>query len=259
MRSAVRMTGAAKKTVGRLQVEIGKACAEYMDKAMMNLTCKRLQVDEIWAFCYAKAKNVPEEMKGTPGVGDVWTWVAIDPDTKLIPSYYVGKRDASDAYLFIHDVAKRLKSRIQLTSDGLKSYISAVEDAFGSEIDYAQLIKLYGNELHGGEVRYSPAVCIGAKKHCVSGTPDKAHVSTSHVERSNLTMRMQMRRFTRLTNAFSKKVENHEHAVALHFMHYNFCRIHQTLRVTPAMEAGISDHVWSLTEIAALMDKKQTV
>lgn len=259
MRSAVRMTGFAKRTVFRFQREIGEACAKYHDKVMMNLPCKRLQVDEIWAFCYAKAKNVPPHLKGSPGVGDVWTWVAIDPDSKLIPSYHVGKRDATDAYYFIHDAAKRLKNRIQLTSDGLKAYVNAVEDAFGSEIDFAQLVKLYGNEPHGGEVRYSPAVCVGAQKNNISGNPDKAHISTSHVERSNLTMRMNMRRFTRLTNAFSKKVENHEHAVALHFMHYNFCRIHQTLRVTPAMEAGISDHVWSLTEIAALMEEKQTV
>jgi IS1 family transposase len=257
LRSTVRMTGAAKRTVARLQVEIGEACAKFHDKFMVNLPCKRIQVDEIWAFTYCKQANIPEALKGLDSVGDTWTWVAIDPDSKLIPSWYVGKRDASAAYFFIHDLQKRLASRVQLTSDGLKAYLEAVEDAFGAEVDYAMLIKLYGNEGLGAhpttEVRYSPPVCIGAKKTGIIGNPNPHFVSTSHVERQNLTMRMSSRRFTRLTNAFSKKFENHKHAVALHFTHYNFCRIHQTLRVTPAMAAGISDHVWELSELVALL------
>jgi IS1 family transposase len=254
MRSTVRMTGAAKKTVSRLLVEIGMACADYQDKAMVNLPCRKLQVDEIWAFCYCKEKNAPEHLKGKRGIGDVWTWVAICADTKLIPAWFTGDRSAGSAYHFMHNLAKRLKDRVQLTSDGHRAYLSAVESAFGCNIDYAQLIKLYGQGQSEGEVRYSPAECIGTRRGVVSGNPNPRHISTSFAERQNLTMRMQMRRFTRLTNAFSKKFENHCHAIALYAMHYNFCRIHQTLRVTPAMEAGVADHVWSLEEIAALLD-----
>jgi len=254
MRSTSRLTGAAKKTVERMLVTAGKACAEYMDKAMRNLNCKLLQVDEVWSFTYAKQKNVPASMKGSDEVGDTWTWIAIDSKSKLIPCWHIGKRNATDAYQFINDLAPRLAGRVQLTSDGLKAYVEAVEGAFGADIDYAQLIKLYGNEIPNGEVRYSPAPCVGARKKNISGTPDKALISTSHVERQNLTVRMSNRRFTRLTNAFSKKLENHKHAAAINFMHYNFCRIHQTLRVTPAMEAGIADHVWGLEEIVALLN-----
>ena len=253
IRSTVRMTGTAKKTVLRLLVEIGQACEDYHDKVMRNLPCKLIECDEIWSFVYAKAKNVPKDLKGN-GVGDVWTWVALDPVSKIIPSWHVGSRSAEDAYWFIHDLKDRLKHRVQLTTDGHKPYLEAVEDAFGADIDYAMLIKLYGNETPAPEVRYSPAVCIGARKRRISGNPVKELISTSRVERQNLTMRMGMRRFTRLTNAFSKKLRNHCAAIALHFMHYNFCRIHQSLRVTPAMEAGLSDHVWSLEEVAALLD-----
>lgn len=242
IRATVRMTGAAKNTVVKLLCDLGRACSEYQDKAFRNLKCKRIQCDEIWSFCYAKDKNVPDSMKGK-GTGSVWTWTALCPDTKLIPCWFVGDRSAGSAYHFMHDLAARLANRIQLTSDGYRPYIQAVEDAFGSEIDYAMLQKIYGNETQKpGEIRYSPAQCMGARKAVISGMPDKKHVSTSHTERQNLSMRMGMRRFTRLTNAFSKKLENHEHACALYFMHYNFCRIHQTLRVTPAgMESGIDN------------------
>src|SRR5204863_7085918 len=221
-------------------------------KVFRNLTCKHIQCDEIWSFIGAKEKNASPEQKES-GWGDVWTWTALDAETKLVPCWFVGTRDGGAAYHFIHDLAGRLAHRVQLTTDGHKAYLDAVEDAFGMEIDYAQLIKIYGNVPEQGEVRYSPAVCMGTRVAKISGKPDYAHVSTSYVERQNLTMRMGMRRFTRLTNAFSKKLENLDHAIALHYMHYNFCRIHQTLRVTPAMEAGVSDHVWSIEEIIDLL------
>jgi IS1 family transposase len=247
------MTGFAKKTVARLQVEIGEACAGFHDRIMRNLSCKLLQVDEVWSFTYCKAKRIPEHLRDSVDIGDTWTWVALDSQSKLVPAWHVGKRNAEDAYWFVHDLKGRLKHRVQLTSDGHKPYLAAVEDAFGCEIDYAMLVKLYGNEPLQPETRYSPPVCIGTRKTRIAGSPAVNLISTSHVERQNLTIRMQSRRFTRLTNGFSKKLENHKHAVALHFMHYNFCRIHQTLRCTPAMEAGISDHVWSLEEIACLL------
>lgn len=257
LRSTVRMTGIHRTTIQKLLAELGKACSEYQDRTLRNLTCKRVQCDEVWSFVYAKEKNVPDEMKGH-GVGDVWTWLALCPDTKLVPCWYVGNRDAISAHHFMHDLAGRLAHRVQLTTDGLRTYLQATEDAFGGDIDYAMLVKIYGTQVGPGaqtaEVRYSPAQCMGARKAVICGQPDYAHVSTSHAERQNLTMRMSMRRFTRLTNAFSKKIENHEHAIALHYMYYNFARIHMTLRVTPAMEAGISDHVWSLQEIVALID-----
>jgi len=252
MRAVSRMTGVSRNTIDKLLCDLGAACSEYQDKAFVNLPCKRIQCDEIWSFVHSKEKNTSEEMK-KKGAGDVWTWVALCPDTKLVPTWFVGNRDAGCAYHFMHDLADRLSSRVQLTTDGHRAYLNAVEDAFGAEIDYAMLVKIYGNTPEGGEVRYSPAVCMGAKKAVITGKPDFAHVSTSHVERQNLTMRMSMRRFTRLTNGFSKKVENHEHMLALHYMYYNFARIHQSLRVTPAMEAGISDHVWELDEIIALL------
>jgi IS1 family transposase len=252
VRSTVRMTGVAKDTVLKLLARIGQVCAEYQDKTLRNLTCKRIQCDEIWQFCYAKEKNVPEELRGKFGYGDVWTWVAIDADTKLIASFTLGTRGAQTAKRFMDDLASRLANRVQLTTDGHRVYLQAVEDAFGSNIDYAMLVKLYGTNSEP-ETRYSPAQCIGAMASTVTGRPDARHISTSYVERQNLTMRMSMRRFTRLTNGFSKKIENHQHALALYFMYYNFCRVHQTLRVTPAMEAGISDHVWNLSELVGLL------
>ena len=234
MRSTVRMTGAAKKTVARFQVEIGQACAAYHDKHMRNLRCKLIEVDEVWTFTKYKQANVPAGLKGEPGIGDTWTWIALDANTKLIPAWHVGNRGAEDAYQFINDLKGRLANRVQLTSDGHRPYLQAVEDAFGADIDYGVLFKIYGKELLKGESRYSPPACIGARKRKITGKPDRKLISTSYVERQNLTLRMNNRRFTRLTNAFSKKIENHKHSVALHFMHYNFCRIHQTLRVTPA-------------------------
>jgi IS1 family transposase len=252
LRATSRMTGASKVTILRLLEAIGPACADYQDKALRNLSCKRIQCDEIWQFCYAKDKNVPADKRGTFGYGDVWTWVAIDADTKLVPTFAVGTRGAATAKHFMDDLASRLANRVQLTTDGHRVYVQAVEDAFGSEIDYSMLVKMYGED-GGGETRYSPAQCIGCREIPVIGRPDPKHISTSFVERQNLTMRMQMRRFTRLTNGFSKKIENHVWALALHYMHYNFCRIHQTLRVTPAMEAGIADHVWEIEEIVELL------
>jgi IS1 family transposase len=253
IRATVRMTGASKNTIVKLLVEIGAACSDYLDRHLVNLSCKRVQVDEIWSFCYAKAKNVtPEIAAKNPFAGDVWTWVAIDADTKLIPSWIVGPRDGVTARIFVNDLAARLANRIQLTSDGLKAYLLAVEKAFQGEVDYAQLQKLYGNPVEG-EKRYSPAECIGCERHIIDGNPDPDHISTSYIERQNLTMRMSMRRFTRLTNAFSKKIENHVANIALHVMHYNFARVHQTLRVTPAMEAGISNRLWSIEDIVGLL------
>jgi IS1 family transposase len=253
IRATVRMTGVAKDTVIKLLAKIGRACAEYQDKALRNLTCKRLQCDEIWSFCYAKEKNVPEELRGKFGYGDVWTWTALCADTKLIPCWRIGGRNAWHAQHFMYDLASRLANRVQLTTDGHRVYLQAVEGAFGNDVDYAMLVKLYGNEPRGNETRYSPAQCIGAIATPIVGNPEKRHISTSFVERQNLSMRMGMRRFTRLTNGFSKKVENHEHALALYFMYYNFCRIHQTLRVAPAMAAGVSDHVWELREMLELI------
>jgi IS1 family transposase len=247
------MTGASRNTINKLLIDLGEVCSAYQDKVVRNLKCKRIQCDEIWSFVGCKQKNVTADNKEN-GWGDVWTWVALDPDTKLVPTWFVGTRDASAAYHFINDLADRLASRVQLTTDGHRAYVQAVEDAFGSEIDYAMLIKIYGNAPEGAEVRYSPAQCMGARKAVVSGRPEFKHASTSQVERQNLTMRMSMRRFTRLTNGFSKKVENHEHSLAVHYMFYNFGRIHQTLRVTPAMEAGLTDHVWSLEEIVGLLE-----
>lgn len=249
LRATSRLADCSINTVTKLLVDVGTACADYQNKTLRNLTCKRVQVDEIWSFVYAKQKNVPAGMEDK--AGDIWTWTALDADTKLIASWMIGNRGYMTAKVFIDDLADRLANRIQLTSDGHKAYLQAVEESFGGAIDYAQLVKVYGAAVEG-QKRYSPAECIGAEKKGVTGCPDPKHISTSFVERQNLTMRMSMRRFTRLTNAFSKKVENHGHAVALHFMFYNFGRIHKTLRVTPAMAAGVSDHVWSLEEIAAL-------
>ena len=251
LRAASRLTGASINTVTKLLVDVGAACQAYHDEYVRNLTCKRIQCDEIWSFVYSKQKNTPEHLRGRPDIGDVWTWVALDADNKLAVSWLVGGRDAAYANVFMEDVASRLANRVQLTTDGHYAYLDAVEGAFGIDVDFATLIKIYGAS-PVAEKRYSPLECVGARKEPVQGRPDLKHVSTSYVERQNLTMRMHMRRFTRLTNAFSKKVENHAHAIALHFMFYNFVRIHKSLRVTPAMEAGISDHVWELHDLAAL-------
>jgi len=252
IRATVRMTGVAKNTIVKLLADVGKACAEYQDKALRNLPCKHVQCDEIWAFCYAKDKNVPEDKKDQFGFGSVWTWTALDAETKLMVSWLVSDRSACAATHFIKDLAGRLANRIQLTTDGHKVYLQAVEDAFGYDIDYAMLVKLYGSSPEA-EVRYSPATCIGAEKIPINGQPDMKKVSTSYVERSNLSIRMSLRRFTRLTNGFSKKVENHAHAMALYVMYYNFVRVHQTLRVTPAMMAGVTDHVWEVKDIIKLL------
>jgi len=251
MRAASRIADVSINTVTKLLVDAGKACAAYHDAHVRGVKSRRIQCDEIWAFCYSKQKNVPEHKRGV--AGDIWTWTAIDADSKLLVSYLVGGRDGEYAMALMDDLRSRLENRIQLTTDGHRAYLEAVEGAFGGDVDYAQLVKLYGEPVEQ-EKRYSPAQCIGAKKNSVEGNPDPDHISTSYVERQNLTMRMHMRRFTRLTNAFSKKVENHAHAVALHMMFYNFCRIHKTLRVTPAMEAGLADHVWDVAEIIAMID-----
>jgi IS1 family transposase len=253
LRATVRMTGVHRTTIQKLLVELGAACSAYQDKIFRNLKCQRIQCDEIWSFIGCKQKNVTPKNQ-TSGWGDIWTWVGMDAQTKLVPCWFVGTRDGGAAYHFIHDLAGRLAHRVQLTTDGHKPYLAAVEDAFGADIDYATLVKIYGPVVDNGEVRYSPGQCMGARRAIISGVPELKHISTSYMERQNLTMRMQMRRFTRLTNAFSKKIENHEAAIALHYMHYNFARIHQTLRVTPAMVAGIADHIWGLEEIVKLLD-----
>jgi IS1 family transposase len=253
IRAVTRLTGASKKAVSRLMVEAGQAAAWYQDRVFVGLTCKRLQVDEIWAFVYAKQKNVARAKAAPANAGDAWTWTAIDADTKLIPSWFVGGRDSDAAMIFMDDLASRLANRVQLTSDGHRAYLEAVEGAFGADVDYAQLVKLYG-ESPEAEKRYSPAVCIGARKMPIEGSPDPKHVSTSYAERQNLTMRMHTRRFTRLTNAFSKKIENHAHSVALFAMYYNFVRIHKTLRTTPAMAANVTKRLWEIGDIVDVLE-----
>jgi IS1 family transposase len=253
VRATVRMTGVSKPTILKLLADLGAACAAYHDANVRNLKVRRLQCDEIWQFVGAKARNVSVEKKQA-GWGDIWTWIGIDADTKLVISYLVGGRDAGWARDFMEDCASRIASRVQITTDGHRAYLEAIEGAFGMDVDYAQLQKIYGASMEP-ERRYSPARCIGCDMKVVSGNPDPKHVSTSYVERQNLTMRMHMRRFTRLTNAFSKKVENHAHSVALHYMFYNYCRIHQTLKVTPAMEADLTDHVWNIADLVALLPK----
>lgn len=257
IRAITRTTNVSKNTIAKLLIDAGKACAAYHDANVRNVKASRIQCDEIWSFTYAKAKNVEAAKNAPEGAGDTWTWTAIDADTKLIVSYLVGGRDAEYAMWFMDDLCDRLANRVQLTTDGHRAYLDAVEAAFGADVDYAQLVKLYGEaarDKSSPERRYSPQVCLGARKRTVEGRPDGKHVSTSHVERSNLTMRMHMRRFTRLTNGFSKKVENHAHAVALHMMYYNFVRIHKTLRVTPAMAAGVTDRLWDIADIAKLVE-----
>jgi IS1 family transposase len=257
--STSRMTGVCKQAILALLEEIGCACAEYHNRVVRNVKSQRVEVDEIWQFCYAKEKNVPADKKGKFGYGDVWTTTGIDADSKLIISYLVARRDARSARQFMDDLASRISNKIQMTTDGHKVYVNAVEHAFGSAVDYAMLIKVYGAPLQeDASTRYSPATCIDCQTAVIAGNPDPEHISTSYVERQNLTMRMSMRRFTRLTNGFSKKVENHGHAVALHFMYYNFCRIHKSLRVTPAMEAGLADHPWTIAELCGLLKPKKS-
>lgn len=253
IRSIVRMTGASKNTVAKLLVELGAACLEYMDENIRNLRCQRIQVDEVWSFVGCKEKNLTRKNAARGAVGDVWLWVAIDADTKFIPTWFLGDRGAASAYTFMNDLAGRLSNRVQLTSDGLKVYLRAVDDTFGTDIDYAMLVKIYG-ETSEGQKRYSPAECIGCERKPITGNPDPAHVSTSYVERQNLTVRMSLRRYTRLTNAFSKKIENHCAALAIFYMYYNFVRIHQTLRVTPAMAAGVTDRLWSIEDLVGLLE-----
>ena len=256
MRAIARLTGASFNTISKLLIDAGEACAAYHDENVRNVKAARVQCDEIWTFTYAKQKNVETAKAAPTDAGDTWTWTALDADSKLIVSYLVGGRDAEYANTFMDDVASRLATRVQLTTDGHKAYLDAVEGAFGADVDFAQLVKVYGASPDSAKGRYSPAECTGIRKRSVEGKPDKDHVSTSFVERQNLTMRMHMRRFTRLTNAFSKKVENHIHMVALYTVFYNYCRIHKTLRVTPAMEAGLSDTVRDMEWIAELVDAR---
>jgi len=252
------MTGVSKVTILKLLKDVGEACLTFENKALRNLPCRHIECDEIWSFCYAKEKNVPRDKQGQFGYGDVWTWTAIDAETKLLCSWMIGDRSAVTARAFMQDLAARLANRVQLTTDGHRAYLEAVESAFGVNVDYAMLVKLYGNDRET-EARYSPAVCIGCRKIEITGSPEPEHVSTSHVERHNLTIRMHMRRFTRLTNAHSKKIQNHQHAFALHSVFYNFVKINQAIRVTPAMEAGIADHVWSIEELVSLLDRSVNI
>jgi IS1 family transposase len=247
----VRMTGVSKPTILKLLKDVGEACVAFENQALRNLSCKRIQCDEIWSFCYAKEKNVPMDKQGKFGYGNVWTWTALDADTKLLCSWIVGDRSVVTAHTFMRDLASRLANRIQLTTDGYRAYAEAVDSAFGVDVDYAMLVKMYGNDRET-EAHYSPAECIGCRTIGITGNPDPKHISTSYVERHNLTLRMHMRRYTRLTNAHSKKIENHSYAFAIHSVFYNFVKIHQTLRVTPAMEASISDHVWTVEELVGL-------
>jgi len=254
LRSASRIVGCSINAVTKLLVDVGRACQQFHNETVVSVTSKQVQCDEIWSFVYTKQKNLPKEMENYGG--DVWTWVGIDSETKLVISWLIGGRDGETAKIFMDDIAYRLKNRVQLTTDGLKAYLEATENAFGNNIDFAQLIKLYGGD--GGnsnEKRYSPVECTGTIKNIIKGNPEEKHISTSHIERQNLTMRMSMRRFTRLTNAFSKKIENHCYAIALHFVYYNFCRIHKTLRVTPAMEAGLTRDIFEIEDIVKLAMK----
>ena len=255
LRATSRIADVSINTVTKLLVDVGKACQDFHDATVVGVHSQRVQCDEIWSFVYAKEKNVEEAVAAPDGAGDVWTWTGIDADTKLIVSWFVGNRDAESAYEFMQDLKSRIANRIQLTTDGFKPYLKAVDETFDGFIDFAQLIKIYGSmEGEGNEKRYSPAECGGTIKKVIAGRPDEKHISTSYVERQNLTMRMHMRRFTRLTNGFSKKIENHCHAIALHFVYYNFCKVHKTLRVTPAMEAKLADRPMSIQQIVELTD-----
>lgn len=253
LRAASRIADASINTVTKLLIDAGQACSAYQDHALRNLALKKLKLDEIWAFAYCKQRTVPFAKNAPEWAGDIWTWVAIDADTKLVPSWRIGDRSGATATEFVCDLSKRLANRVQITSDGHRAYLEAVEAGFGADVDYAQLVKLYGEVPHPAG-RYSPAQIQGIKTFCCTGNPDPDHISTSYVERQNLTMRMSMRRFTRLTNAFSKKAENHALMVSLHFMHYNFCRIHKSLRVSPAMAAGVTDRLWAIGDIVNLVE-----
>jgi IS1 family transposase len=257
MRAITRVTGVSLNTVTKLLVDAGQACAAYHDETVRGVKATRVQCDEIWAFCYSKQRNVKSAKAAPEGAGDVWTWTALEASSKLMISYMVGGRDGEYALAFMDDLRQRITNRVQLTTDGHKAYLNAVEEAFGDDVDYAQLVKLYGEAPEAFKGRYSPAQCVGARKEAVTGNPDKAHVSTSYVERSNLSIRMHSRRFTRLTNAHSKKFENHAWAVALHVMFYNFVRMHSTLRMSPAMAAGVSDRLWDMKDIVALIDARE--
>jgi IS1 family transposase len=253
LRAITRLTGISRTTLLKLLEDAGQAFSEYQDRVLVNLPCKRVQVDEAWSFCYVKQRNVAAAKAAPKGAGDIWTWVGLDADTKLVASFYVGSRDSEAAMTFMDDLAKRLANRVQLSSDGHKPYFEAVEGAFGGDIDYATLVKIYGAAPEG-QRRYSPAICTGAHKYRVEGNPDPKHISTSFVERQNLSMRMGNRRMTRLTNAFSKKAVNHEHMMAIYFMHYNFVRIHQTLKVTPAMAAGVTSKLWEMSDMVNVLE-----
>jgi IS1 family transposase len=258
IRATVRITGISKTTILKLLADVGRACSEYQDRTFRNLKCRRLQVDELWSFTHCKQANVRSAKKAPPEAGDAWLWVATDAETKLVPSFFVGARDSSAAFLFLSDLKSRLANRVQLTSDGWGAYLEAMNHTFGDDIDYAMLVKIYGEDRGAPrgtpERRYSPAVCLGARKGRIRGKPDPVHISTSYAERNNLNIRMHSRRFTRLTNGFSKKLENHAYAMALHFMYYNFVRIHQTLKVTPAMAAGVTDRLWEISDVVTVLE-----
>jgi len=255
IRATVRMTGVCKKTVMRLLGEVGAACEDYQDRILRNLSCRRIQLDELWGFNYCKQKNLTEEIAAKiPAAGDVWLWVAIDADTKLVPCWRLGDRNAGTAFNFVHDLAERLANRVQLTTDGHRVYLMAVESAFGADIDFAMLVKLYGADREESETRYSPAECIGCQSAVIAGRPDPKHISTSFVERQNWSVRTAMRRYTRLSNGFSRKIENHEAAIALNYFAYNFIKIHRTLRVSPAMAAGVTDRLWEVSDLVDLWE-----
>jgi IS1 family transposase len=256
LRAITRLTGISRTTLQKLLEDAGQAFSDYQDRTLVNLSCKRIQVDEAWSFCYAKQKNVAAAKAAPEGAGDIWTWVGLDADTKLVASFYVGARDSYAAMIFMDDLARRLANRVQLTSDGHRPYLEAVEGAFGGDIDYAMLVKIYGAAPEG-QRRYSPAICTGARKHRIEGKPDPKHISTSFSERQNLNIRMGNRRMTRLTNAFSKKAENHAHMMAIYFMHYNFVRIHQTLKITPAMAAGVTPKLWEMSDMVAVLEARE--
>jgi IS1 family transposase len=258
LRAITRLTGISRTTLQKLLEDAGEAFSEYQDRVLVNLQCKRIQVDEAWSFCYAKQKNVAKAKAAPEGAGDIWTWVGLDADTKLVASFYVGGRDSDAAIEFMDDLAKRLANRVQLTSDGHRAYLEAVEGAFGGDVDYAQLVKLYGPSAELAKGRYSPAECTGARKTPIEGKPDPKHISTSFSERQNLNIRMGNRRMTRLTNAFSKKAANHAHMMAIYFMHYNFVRIHQTLKITPAMAAGVTSQLWEMSDMVMVLEAWET-
>jgi IS1 family transposase len=254
IRAVTRLTGVSKTTVSKLAVDMGQAAAWYQDRVFQGLSCKRLQIDEIWGFVGAKQKNASEEAKAAGTAGDAWLWLATDADTKLVPCWHVGARHGDAAMEFIDDLASRLANRVQITTDGHNAYLNAIDTAFGGEVDYAMLVKIYGTAPEAARGRYSPAECIGATKTPIQGAPDLKHVSTSYAERNNLNIRMHSRRMTRLTNAFSKKMENHAHAMALHFLYYNFVRVHKTLKVTPAMAAGVTDRLWEVADMVGVLE-----